>query len=552
MPSTQPFGVSCRGGLNVNLNEFEILSTPGSAVQLKNFEVDPDGGYRRINGYSSYGDIRDDVTPVDVEVKGMQVYKDGLIVTGGNKVYFSYELNGAKQFIPLDNDTDGHALSGSVYLDVTNTSHKTALSYVDQDRAQFTVFSDTDAELKVIVCDGVNKPLLISITGSGDFNTRTITITQINIDAGVNPSTGTVHRGVFVTGGGLGDENNTVYHSSTSTPDVTNFTASGAAISLNDEVVGIKSFRDDIIIFCKNSIFKLINLFDSNSIAIVPITKNVGCLSAFSIQEIGGDLVFLAPDGIRTIAGTARIGDVELSSISRQIQQLLAKVAQQIDVYKIQSCVIRSKSQYRLFYSNDFEETKYSKGIIGTLTANGFEWSETLGIKAYALTSDFDHRKVEQHYHGDDKGYLFNHDVGSSFLHLNSNSNVLEQTNISAVYETPNFDFGELGTRKTLDYIRLSLTPEASATATLKVVFNSGDENTPQPLLYTFPTTSKAGIFGESIFGGSLFGTGQSAIMKKFLQGSGYTASFQIRTDNQDSPFTINGMYINYAPSTRR
>ena len=36
--------------------------------------------------------------------------------------------------------------------------------------------------------------------------------------------------------------------------------------------------------------------------------------------------IFLAPDGLRTIAGTARIGDVELGSISRQIQARIDEI----------------------------------------------------------------------------------------------------------------------------------------------------------------------------------------------------------------------------------
>ena len=53
---SQAFGFSCKGGLNTNLNQFELLSTPGAATELRNFEVDSDGGYRRVNGYVSFGD----------------------------------------------------------------------------------------------------------------------------------------------------------------------------------------------------------------------------------------------------------------------------------------------------------------------------------------------------------------------------------------------------------------------------------------------------------------------------------------------------------------
>lgn len=552
MPNTQPFGISCKGGLNTNLNEFEILAAPGSAVVLKNYEVDPDGGYRRINGYVNYGDIRDDTTPVDVKINGLQVYADGVIITAGNKVYFSYVLNDVPQYLEINKTTDSdHTLTFAAY-DTTTPQHTHPLTtYQSQGKGNFSVFSDNVENGRVIICDGVNKPLLITITGSGSYNNRSISVKEITVSGTVTPAVGTVHGGSLIVGGGSSAKN-TVYISNSN--DVTNFTgATGVEFVTDDEIVGIKSFRDDVILFCKNSIFKLVNILDAAAISVLPITKNVGCLSEGSIQEIGGDLLFLAPDGIRTIAGTARIGDVELSSVSRQIQALVSILASEIDLHNVSSCVIRSKSQYRLFYSKDSETTLDSRGIIGTLTPNGFEWSQTSGIKAYALTSDFDNTGIERKYHGDDKGFIYHHDQGAFFHQLNNAiPPVLTPSNINATYETPNFDFGDLGTRKTLEYLRLSLTPEASATVKMKVIFNSNDINTPQPQIYEFPTTSKGGLFGTAKFNISLFGTGANAIMKTFLDGSGYTASFQIFTENQDTPYTINGLYINYAPSSRR
>ena len=85
---------------------------------------------------------------------------------------------------------------------------------------------------------------------------------------------------------------------------------------------------------------------------VVPVAKNIGCLSGYSIQEIGGDLIFLAPDGLRTVAGTARIGDVELGTVSKAIQPIITQLAENIDKFVISSVVIREKSQYRLFYTD--------------------------------------------------------------------------------------------------------------------------------------------------------------------------------------------------------
>ena len=66
-------------------------------------------------------------------------------------------------------------------------------------------------------------------------------------------------------------------------------------------------------------------------------------------------------DGFRLVAGTARIGDVELSSVSRQIQSIVAALASNIGSLVISSAVLRSKSQYRLFYSAGSGSTSTSR-----------------------------------------------------------------------------------------------------------------------------------------------------------------------------------------------
>ena len=76
--------------------------------------------------------------------------------------------------------------------------------------------------------------------------------------------------------------------------------------------------------------------------------------------------------------------------MSRQIQSVIGDLAASIDTFRVSSAVLRSKSQYRLFYSASGASTSTSRGIIGTLTPNGFEWSETLGIQAHAIASIFD------------------------------------------------------------------------------------------------------------------------------------------------------------------
>lgn len=528
MPSSQPFGVSCKGGLNTNLNQFEILSTPGAAETLQNFEVDPDGGYRRINGFKQLGRV--DSNPI----KGIFVYADGIIFGSGTNLYFTKDFT---TYITINRDS-ANSTTGDNYTTFNNQSVNTRTNQGDLD---FTFFEDNTDYGKVIISDGVHKPVLFFMTGTAaDVTTRTFLSKQLVIDSNKTPAVGTFHTTRFVAGG---DPNspNTVYYSSAG--DLGNY---ATGINLDDQIVGLKSFRDDIIIFCRNSIHKLININDSNNIAIVPITKNVGCIAKHSIQEIGGDLVFMSPDGIRTVAGTARIGDVELSSVSRQIQSIVASIAAEINTFRITSCVLRNKSQYRLFYSSVNSAPTEARGIIGTLTERGFEWSETRGIQALGLDSGFGSTNVEIAYHGDRNGYIYQHDSGSSMSAQGSTYN------IEATYITPHFDFGDLGTRKTLEYVRISLSPEGTVAPTLTVRYNREDGVTPQPAPYQLSAATLGGIFGLSSFGDALFGAAQDPTVKQLVQGSGHAVNFKIASNDQKASYSINGLYINYIPSSRR
>ena len=121
------------------------------------------------------------------------------------------------------------------------------------------------------------------------------------------------------------------------------------SIAVDDTITGLKVFRDNLIIFCENRIFKLAGS-SASDFAIQDITRNIGCVNGQTIQEFAGDLIFLGPDGLRTIAGTARIGDVELGTISANVQPLFADNISSSG--KFTSLVIPNKTQYRIFLLN--------------------------------------------------------------------------------------------------------------------------------------------------------------------------------------------------------
>ena len=492
MARSQPFTVACEGGLVSASNQIDLLRRPGVATELENFEVSIEGGYRRINGFTKFGGSSA-VQPTggSTTILGVFPYADGVIVTAGTNIYFS---NTGTSWVQINRSSVSS--SGDNYSTFTGRS---TLTRTSQGQCQFALFEGATHNYgQVIISDGVNKPYLFRMEGTGAITDRTFFAEEITVTGTKGVKYVTVHDKHLIAAG-VEDNLSTIFYSATLDPTSFSGTGSGSIV-LEDQIEGIKGFRNELFIFCTNSIFKLININDSSNVAIVPVTKNVGCLSGYSIQEIGGDLLFLAPDGIRTVAGTARIGDIELGTVSKAIQPELNVLAQSIDDFRITSIVIREKSQYRLFYTNLSAAASAQKGIIGTLRQNGFEWSETKGLEVTEIGSGFDSNGIEKYYHGNNTGYVYVHDSGNDF----------DGTAILARYATPNYDYGDLGT----------INPPSE--------FNSA-------------------VFGTNVFGGTA-----SPMIRVPLQGSGTSNNFTVISNDTKSPYKINGLYVDYIPSGRR
>ena len=94
----------------------------------------------------------------------------------------------------------------------------------------------------------------------------------------------------------------------------------------------------------------------------IPVTRNIGCLNGDTIQEFAGDLIFLAADGLRTVAATTKIGDTELGTISRNVQSLFD--ANIINSSLFESVVIADKTQYRIFFTKDGQADNITKCVV--------------------------------------------------------------------------------------------------------------------------------------------------------------------------------------------
>ena len=538
MARSQPYTVACDGGLVKSANSLDLLRTPGVARELRNFEVSIEGGYRRINGFAKFGgSSATQPTGGATNILGVTPYADGVIAVAGNAIYFSQDGITWLQVNRIS------ATGGDNYTTFTGK----ALSVrTGQGQATFALFESSNMDYgEIFIADNSTKDIFsFRMEGTGALNTRTFYAKEVSPNGSNTPVKFITSHDHHLIAAGLNDEETTVYYSVYNNPN--NFTGVGAgSVSISDTIVGIRGFREDLIVFCENSIHKLVNINDTSNIRVDPIAENVGCLSGYSIQEIGGDLIFLAPDGLRTVAGTARIGDVELGTVSKQIQPILTNLAENINTYTIASVVLREKSQYRLFYSDTSGSAAASaqRGIIGTLRPNGFQWSETRGLEVTEIGSGFNENGIEEYYHGDTNGYVHVHDSGNSF----------DGSDILARFGTPDYDYGDLGTLKTLHYLKVSASAEGVVSPDVQVRFDYGSTDTPQPPnLFDLGTIDPPSIFGEAVFNTNVFGGAENPLVRIPLQGSGNSNNFTIISDDSKAPYTINGFYVDFIPSGRR
>lgn len=383
---------------------------------------------------------------------------------------------------------------------------------------------------KIIFVDGTNAPAYYDGT----------TLTVLN-DAPANV-VGAEHVAVYKNHVFFGKD---TYLNFTAPYDEDNFSVGDGAgeIDVGSDITGLFVFRDQLIIFCEQKILRL----TGNTIAdfqLTPITDDIGCIQTDTIQEVGGDLIFLAPDGLRMLSATERIGDFGLAVVSKAIQSEFDTFISLSTSYA--SLVIRSKSQYRLLGYNNNITADSALGVLGTQFAGqggeGMAWAELRGIRAYVAYSV---------YTGTTETILFAN--GSGYVYQLENGNSFDGADIIATFSTPFVPLDDPRIRKTFYKLFLYTDPQGSVNAdvSLKLDFDTEGAIQPQPISFT-NATQTVGFYGQATYGTTSYGTKLKKIFETQTIGSGFTVSLQFTSEGTDPPFSLDAATLEYALHGRR
>ncbi|WFZ78494.1 hypothetical protein MQM1_011 [Aeromonas phage vB_AsaP_MQM1] len=519
MSELNTFPVPAVGGLDLVSPPQVLAQKAGAAVQLNNYEAVAEGGYRRINGYESFGDIPDGFNTL--QVRGMAIYKGVVVVVGQ---YVLHSPDGVT-FFPVN-------LGGCLDKPSLELNGLAELPRHGAGKVEFAKVN-IDGHEQLIITDSMDSPCILKVVGD------LYTYKEVVGDT----TKGMVHATRYqdhVVIGGSKEAPGLVAVSARFKPD--DFSGTGSwSVTVQDEVTGLHTFRDYLYIFCRSSIYRVVNLESSANVTVRPVTTKIGCVDGSTIQEIGGDIIFLAADGLRYLGATERIDDVSLTVVSRPIKPLTDK----IDPSKgpISSVVIPSKAQYRLYYTNTGGA---SVGIIGTLVQdNQFHWSTISDMNVIDIASEVDE--------GDEKIYhvgaprigalrVYRHDIGDTF----------DGTPFVSTWKTPVFHMGDSAVRKRLHSMMGYLEATKKADIKMIVKFDYERPTTLQPEPFYFVQHNGAMIYGETRYGEGVFGSLIYPTDSIFLEGSGKWIQF-IFMDNavDNASYIMRGFDLQFSSGGR-
>ena len=259
--------------------------------------------------------------------------------------------------------------------------------------------------------------------------------------------------------------------------------------------------------------------------------------------------MYLAPDGIRLLSATDRIGDFGLDIASDPISKDASTFLGSTPNFT--SILMREKAQYRIFAYVESEQAEVAKGLIATKFvsqgASGISWSTTFGIKAYVADSRYS-GTAETIAFANTDGYVYILDTGSSF----------DGASIDAIFESPYMPLSDPQVRKSFYKVALYAEPTGSMNLNLNVKYDFGTgTNTGiiQPATQTIESTGSAVfLYGASgaVFNSATYGGALDVVYNTNIVGSGKTIALRVEDLSTNPTFTLDTALLEFRQNDRQ
>ena len=584
------FATPCMGGLVVNQDPLTQGSQmAGSALRLINYEPALNGGYRRISGYkNSYGELtglaNSPVLGVHVSANINQgIFGCSKPASGNNYLHWynhyydvtlasgqgsGFAVGETVTGVVSSSDDTGVAATGTV---ISKTANALVINFGKLPDNIFATGNVITGGTSTATGTVQSTPTVKGWQAVTSVGSPTMTgVSKVRFESfnwgaakfamadGVNPDStwdGTTY--VQLNGGyapsapslvaafnnhlflaGDPSEPHNLYFSAPI--DETNW-ADGGVVNVGFEVVQLKTFRNEMYIFGRNNIKRLVGDNRAN-FDLQTVTSNLGCVAPDSVAEFNGEILFLAPDGIRPVTGTDRIGDIELATLSKPIQSIFEDYTANEDLATMTTVVLKKKSQFRLFFTD-----QDSLGIIGAIRRSGqggagFEFSQLVGVSVNCADSGYI-GEDEFVIHGDSVGYVFRQEVGNDF----------DGRDIFSLFQTPFIYMDYPAVRKSFYDIDTYMRSEGEVSVVMAVEYDYGDPSVELSSDYFLSTAGAAAYYDKATFDSTdIYDGNPSPVERTTIAGSGKSVSVRYVASNTKPSHTIQAITLTYGLGDRR
>lgn len=494
-----PYIFSLEGGLVLNKSNFN--TPPGAALELENFEPDVAGGYRRIDGHIKWNsNIVPETSSSTEPVLMSALFQGDVIAARGEKVF---KAGTTGSWTEIDSGRTG--------------ANKYTYERVD--------FAGTSL---FVYADGANYASYYDGTTVTDINTS---------GAPVDPQYIVSFQNTGFFAGMSSNPNEVIYTAPLTLDDFASANGAGSFV-IDDQVTGMIVFRDNLYIFSPTRIYQLTGSTSSDFV-LTPVTREIGCRNGWTIKEFGGDVVFLGPDGLRTVAGTEKIGDVNLGTISSAVQELFQGHA---DVSDFDAYVIPEKTQYRVVFNKPASASKEAtKGVICSQKGETYEFATTRGLQ----TSSSDTYEYQGQYYivfGGQDGYIYRDQQGKTF----------DGEIIIGKYRSPDIVADDPGLRKAFQRVIINYAPEGAMTANLTLRYDYEGLDVPRPDPYPFDAGLVAALYGIGVYGNATYGGQTDPLIRQAVEGSGFSVALRVTDTGESTPYSLKGFSLEFTSAARR
>jgi hypothetical protein len=319
-----------------------------------------------------------------------------------------------------------------------------------------------------------------------------------------------------------------IQHSGVGTPTVVTARTGASEIGLGHDVTGFEHHGQVLLIAARTKMAVLYGN-DVDDFVLESLNEKAGAIE-WTLQKVAFP-IYMDDRGLRDIRTTASFGDFKAGTIS-QIVEPLFTAKKKAGITPLASIVVRSKDQYRLFWSDG----------TGITTYLGRKYPEhgafDLGITINCACSGENDDGTEILLVGGTDGMVYELDAGTSF----------DGEQVDAYARLPFNHVGSPTQNKRWHKATLEVDADPSVVLGITADFSYADSDLPGVAEQTFTVTGGGGFWSEGNWGEFYWSSPVEGIAECYIDGFGKNMSITIVSQaTYEDPHTIHGLTIHFS-----